>query len=212
MFRILNHRLLKISQHCVAQKLNSYINNRIQRLSIITNPKVAILSIGCAAISAMSSDTSMIDVNEDLNKALVEGDAALLKLIEQLKEFVSVVSKEYRACLVKQIEITDKALNVGPLSDAWDEIPHYRSLASQLLKELREYQLLFDTIGQMASDRSLDELVSGSTKDMSEVTIRYKELEVLVRKEFEENKKVEMALLEKHRDSILYDAVTESDL
>nr|CAH7738446.1 unnamed protein product [Callosobruchus chinensis] len=208
MFRILNHRLLKISQHCVIQKLNSYLNNRIQRLNIITSPNISILSIGCAALSAMSSDTSRIDVNEDLNKALIEGDAALLRLIEQLKEFVSVVSTEYRACLIKQMEITDKALNVGPLCDDWDEIPHYRTLAGQLLKELHEYQLLFDTIGQMASDRSLDDLVSGSNENLNEVSTRYKELEVIVRKEFEENKKVELALLEKIRDSILCDALT----
>ncbi|CAH1954107.1 unnamed protein product [Acanthoscelides obtectus] len=162
-------------------------------------------------MSGISTNTSRVDVNEDLNKALVEGDTALLKLIEQLKEFVSVVSSEYRACLVKQMEITDKALTVGPLSEAWDEIPHYRTLASELLKELYEYQLLFHTIGQMASDQSLDRLVLGSNENLSEVSRRYKELEVIVKKEFEKNKKAEMALLEKHRYSILFNGVTTED-
>ncbi|KAG5866487.1 hypothetical protein JTB14_004010 [Gonioctena quinquepunctata] len=168
----------------------------IRGILISDKNKLLIGSQVCGTtIASMSENEDDIEnrqigsnIEEDLKDALEKGDEAILSLMHQLKEFFTVVSQEYRNCLVRQMNIMEKALTLGPHSETWDEIPHYRSLADKLQNELNEYVTLFNTLGHMANEKSLVDMVSGSMN----IWIWWreiKELEVVFLREIEENKK-----------------------
>ncbi|KAJ8940172.1 hypothetical protein NQ318_019381 [Aromia moschata] len=164
--------------------------------------KVLLVSQICSTL-IKNETPDKIDLNDGLQKACEEGDTAIIKLMDQLKEYVIVVSKEYRTCLMRQIEITKTATSTGPLSEDWDELPQYRVLADELNKELNDYMAIFNTIGQMSHDETLVKFVTGTCDNLESIGVKYKELEKLLEREFEENRKFEKELLETNRDSIL---------
>ncbi|KAJ8971133.1 hypothetical protein NQ314_000865 [Rhamnusium bicolor] len=203
MSRALNYKFLR--------RLTTYFQSRKNNVCLpVNNIKTYISKGGKLFVSSQifssglkNESITKIDVEDGLRKACEEGDAAVIKLLDQLKEFVIIVSQEYRCCMIKQIEITQTASNVGPFSEVWDELPRYRTLADELNKELIEYMTLFKTIGQMAQEESLARFVTGSSGNLQSVSVKYNELEVLLQREFEENKKFEVELLRIKRDSIL---------
>lgn len=161
------------------------------------------MKIGCTLFRENNDIQDRINMEEELIKAFIGGDATLIKLMEQLKDFVTVVSQEYRTCLSKQIEVTKTAQEIGPLSEAWDELPQYRTLAQQLNNELNEYITVFNIIGQMANEQSLNNLIEGSTLNIDIIIEKFKKLEIIVKKELVSNKNAERELLEFKCDNIV---------
>lgn len=169
---------------------------------ISVGSKVLIGSQLCCAALKIEERTK-INVEDGLRKACEEGEEAIVLLMDTLKDFVVVVCKEYRSCLAKQIEIHEIASKIGPLSEIWDELPQYRTLAAELNKELDDYMTIFNIIGQMTVDDSLVSFVTGTTDKLDSIVVNYKALNTLLQKELAQNKEIEMELLRIKRDSIL---------
>lgn len=175
---------------------------RTARYNLTNGTKLLIGTNICCSI--LKSETSKrMATEEDIHKALEEGDTAIIKLMDQLKEFVQIISEEYRKALNKQIEITEAASNVGPLSEMWDELPKHRTWADELLKEINECSAVFNTIGQLAKEKVLAKFVLSDKDNLDMVAVKYKELEEVMQHELEQNKKLEIKLVQAHCDSIL---------
>lgn len=209
LFRIVNCFLFKrciqsIYFHPENKKLITEISKTI--LSRVSEVLIG-AKICCASI--VPKEKLKMDIDE-VQKALNEGDIAVLKLLDELKDFVKVVSEEYRNCLRKQMEITEKSKNVGHFSEMWDELPEYRTLANELRQQLYNYNALFETLGKMAEMQ----FSNGIEKDGSlvvKINEQFLESQEIIKKEFEENKKLEMELLKLNCDTILMDITNSSE-
>lgn len=202
MLRTLNYGLLRNVTMYLRKKTNINAIVYHPRSFISTGSKVLMGSQVCCAALKTENRTN-IDVEDDLRIACEEGDTAIILLMDTLKDFVLVVCQEYRSCLTKQIEITQTASKIGPFSEVWDELPQYRTLEAELIKELNGYMTVFNTIGQMTNDDSLESFVTGTTNKLYLVAVKYKELDTLLQKEIAQNREVELELLKIKRDSIL---------
>ncbi|KAF7269954.1 hypothetical protein GWI33_017044 [Rhynchophorus ferrugineus] len=187
-FRRLSQSILKI-KHCrniyfVSNRF--YYNNRLPALSI----KRFVLST--LVISHNVVHDLKINLDNDLQKACEEGEAAILELMTQLEDLIKTTSKEYRSCLQKQIDLIKKATSTG--SDIWEDLPQYRVLASKLNAELNDYLVLIKTIGEMAYNQTL---ISSFLNESSITVIikKYEDLENMLVKEFEASKELELELL-----------------
>lgn len=156
----------------------------------------------CCSLTFKDNPKKMA-TEEDVHRVLEEGDVAIIKLMDQIKELIQIISEEYRNAIDKQIEITKTASNTGPLSEMWDELPKHRTLADKLLKEINEYIALFNTMGQLAKDKSLVEFVVTNRDYLDVITVKYQEIEKIIQHELELNKELETKLLRAHCDSIL---------
>ncbi|XP_060517645.1 uncharacterized protein LOC132696683 [Cylas formicarius] len=134
-----------------------------------------------------------INVEDDVRKACDEGEAALINLMNRVKKLVVETSIEYRQCLAKQIEITQKAKIIGP--QVYDDLPKHRTLGETLSHELNEYLIIFKTIGEIAYNQSLLSLLLNEV-DFERLCIAYKELEIVILREFGENKRKELELFQ----------------
>lgn len=143
---------------------------------------------------------------DKIQQALLEGGEAIIQLMDELKDVVKVTCEEYRKCLFKQIEITERTKNLGPLSECWDELPQYRTLADELLQDLNNYKALFETLGKMTESAA----IGGIQEFTSTIKLKYQEFQKIFIKEFEENKKLEMKLLKLNCDTILNDLLKGS--
>ncbi|XP_018579725.1 uncharacterized protein LOC108917555 isoform X1 [Anoplophora glabripennis] len=201
MLRSLNPRFLRnLTKYFRKRNINATIYHT--KPFILARAKVLIGSQLCC-VALKSEERTKINVEDGLREACAEGDVAIVVLMDTLKDFVLVVCQEYRSCLTKQIEITETASKIGPLSEFWDELPPYRTLAAELSKELDDYMSVFNTIGQMMTDDSLVSFVTGTTDKLDLVATKYQELNTLLQKEFEQNREIELELLRINRNSIL---------
>lgn len=128
-------------------------------------------------------------LEEQLELAFENGEIAVIKLLEELKESLLRTSQEYRVCLEKQIEVTTIATNLGTFSEKWDELPAIRLEAEELLKRLNDLLITFHIIGQLAYDHSLITVLIGNELNVDNIIAKYKELELLILYEIELNKK-----------------------
>lgn len=202
MLRTLQYGLLRNITTYLWKKTSINTTGRHPKSFISLGFKVLVGSqVCCAALKA--EKRTKIDVEDSLRKACEEGDTAIILLMDTLKDFILIVCQEYRSCLTKQIEITKTASKIGPLTEIWDELPQYRTLAADLNKELDDYMTVFNTIGQMTNDDSLKMFVKGTTDKLHLIAVKYSELDTLLQKQIAENKEVELSLLKIKRDSIL---------
>ncbi|KAJ8913530.1 hypothetical protein NQ315_017081 [Exocentrus adspersus] len=187
------------------RNLHNYLRRKntptLQSRSYITKASNAVLGSKLCCAALQPEERTKISVEDGLREACQNGNIAILSLMDQLKEFVVIICREYRNCLAKQIEITEVASNIGPESEKWDELPQYRILADELYNELNDYMTVFNTIGQMTDDESMKSFVN--KEQLNLITAKYKILEAVLQKEFALNKEVELKLLVIKRDSIL---------
>lgn len=207
MFRTVNCLMFKrCVQFMFYQHLTKNLLTKRSPTLFVSGSKLFLgTSIGCTIVSPIKIQNMDI---EEVQKALRDGDVALMNLIDELKDFVKVVSEEYRKCLKKQIEITEKSQNVGPLSETWDELPKYRTLADELLQQLNNYKALFQTLGTMAESKF--SVGINEATDFAVFMTKFKQSQEVIEKEFLENRKLEKILLEINCESILIDVVTDS--
>ncbi|XP_056641527.1 uncharacterized protein LOC130448264 isoform X1 [Diorhabda sublineata] len=192
------HRTFRLYRQCVP-KATAYKLKKLTKLNLLTGVQIC-----CMATTVMDKKLETINLEEDISTALQEGDAAIIKLMNQLKDFVIVVSEEYRKCLLKQIEIIQRATEGGPLSEKWDELPQYRALASELLNELTEYRKMINILDSLARDRS------SVTVATNNIFGQFVEIQEFIQKEVDQNKKIEKELLKLLTESIINE-VTEAD-
>lgn len=201
MFRTVSGVFKKYSKAFHSYRKCSIITTQTPKVAIVESVKLLISFKLCCAL-VVNKKLEKMDVTETLHKALDEGEVAIINLLEQLTDFVKTISEEYRNCIRKQIEITEKASGMGQLSETWDELPQYRNLANELLKEINEYITLFNAVGEMAKNAIL--LATDANK-INNIQEKYKELEKKIQKEIEENKKLEKKLLKLTCDCIVND-------
>lgn len=207
MFRFFNSLLVKRCIRYVQfqHEPKNLINKIFTKIAVTATKTYIGAQISCAITSPIKTDK--MDIGE-VQKALYEGDAAIIKLMDELKDFVKVVSEEYRNCLKKQIEITEKSQNVGPFSDTWNELPKYRTLADELHEQLNNYNALFETLAKMVEIKSVDNPLDKDV--LVKLKAKYKESQEIIKKELDENRKIEMMLLKLNCDTILMDVLTDS--
>lgn len=151
------------------------------------------------AIASTTIPYGKINVEDDLRKAIEDGETAIVDLMIQLQQLIITASKEYRNCVSKQIEII-KATGDG----ASDELPQFRSLANELSSEINEYIILLKTLGEIAYDQTLISL-KVDHHSFEAILRKYKELELLLLQELEANKRKELELLEINISNIASD-------
>ncbi|KAK9888522.1 hypothetical protein WA026_000774 [Henosepilachna vigintioctopunctata] len=146
-----------------------------------------------------------INLEEDImTKAFCGPEPELLELMNVLKDCIVQSCSQYRACIKKQIEIIEKSIENSILSDTIDELPEYRSLASELNNELNNYIVLLKTIGEMTYQHLLNSAKEGgSIQHVSLLSETYKNLEVILQHELDENRKCETDLNIANRNMIL---------
>lgn len=143
------------------------------------------------------------EMERDLKKACETSEKAIIDLLLVIKKCISEISKEYRLCLERQINITKSATDAGPVGAHWDDLTKYRVQANDLKQELANYQALLRTLGQIAHDQSVVAFLTGAKENMDLITEKYAKLDEAVQEELKENQKYEMKLLFASRDSIL---------
>lgn len=143
------------------------------------------------------------ELERDLKKACETSEKAIVDLLMVIKKCISEISKEYRTCLERQINITKSATEVGPVGAHWDDLTKYRVQANDLKQELANYQALLRTLGQIAHDQSVVAFLTGAKDNMDLISEKYAKLDEAVQEELRENQKLEMRLLFANRDSIL---------
>lgn len=207
-FRTVNCLLFRRCMKFIRFKCeNKKVLSEISRNIFVGTTEVFLgTEICCAIVSPLKKEKMDI---EEVQKALHEGDLAIIKLMEELKDFVKVVSEEYRNCLNKQIEITEKSQSIGPFSESWDELPHYRTLADELLQQLNNYKALFETLGKMTETR-VSVGVLQENNIFNNICEKFTESKEIIQMEFEENRKLEIKLLQLNCDNILMDVLTDN--
>lgn len=187
------------------QKKTKIITEISQNIIVKTTKAYLGAKLCCATIIPKKEETMNI---EQVQKAIYEGDNAIMNLMDELSDFVKVVSEEYRNCLKKQMEITEKSQNVGPFSESWDELPQYRTLADELQQQLNNFSALFETLGKMLEIKYSD--IAEENDIFLKMNEKFKEHQELIRKEFEENRKLEVKLLRLNCDNILMDVLAST--
>lgn len=140
---------------------------------------------------------------EVINKAFNSPDPELLELMEVLENCIIESCAQYRICLKKQIEIIEKSSRSGIFSDYLDELPEYRTLAYDLNHELNNYIILLKTVGEMTYQHLINSAKGQSIKDINLISEKYKNLEVLLQKQLDENRKFETELNNANRNMII---------
>ncbi|CAH0558170.1 unnamed protein product [Brassicogethes aeneus] len=170
----------------------------------IVQPKIAIKHLSRAVKVSLSTEIYSLvkdnkeEIEEILLQAQLQGKEAYIELVNVLKTFILENCKEYQKCVKQQIEITEQANILGPLSQKWGELPEYRTLAKDLSYELSIYVTLFRSIGNIIKDN----------KELREVVFKvYKDFERILDKELDINKKLDGELLNLNCDSILKDSL-----
>lgn len=143
------------------------------------------------------------ELERDLKKACASSEKAIVELLTVIKKCISEISKEYRVCIERQIDITKSATDVGPIGAHWDDLTKYRVQANDLKQELANYQSLLKTLGQIAHDQSVVSFLTGAKDDLDLINEKYVKLDEAVQEELKENQKYEMRLMFANRDSIL---------
>ncbi|XP_044751547.1 uncharacterized protein LOC123311575 isoform X1 [Coccinella septempunctata] len=131
---------------------------------------------------------------EVINKAFISPEPELLELMEVLEKCIIESCAQYRICIRKQIEIIEKSSRSGIYSDYLDELPEYRTLAFDLSHELNNYIVLLKTVGEMTYQHLMSSAKGESIKDINLISEKYKNLEILLQKQLDENRKFEMEL------------------
>lgn len=185
------------------QRKNKQLVTDISKKLTTVNEVLIGAQICCASVTKQSIKMDI----EEIEKAIHEGDIAIIKLMDIVKDFVQVISKEYRNCLRKQMEITEKAQKEGHYSEMWDELPEYRCLADELHQQLNDYDALFQTLGKMAEIQLSDRTNQDNSLTVN-VNEKFKESQEIIKQEFEENRKLQMELLKLNCDTILMEMVT----
>lgn len=143
------------------------------------------------------------DMEKEIKAACENSESAVTDLMIVVKKCITEISKEYRKCIEKQIEITTTATEMGPVGAHWDDLTKYRVQAEELKHELTNYQNLMKTLGQIAYDQSMVSFMSGAKENLSLLSEKFAKIDELVKEELQENQKYEMKLLSVHRESIL---------
>lgn len=190
------------------QQENKKLITQISRKIILKTTKVCLGAELCCAVASAESKENM-DIDK-IQIAINAGDKAIMNLMDELTDCVKVMSEEYRNCLRKQMEITKRSQNVGPLSESWDELPKYRTLADELQQQLNNFSALFETLGKMVESK-LTDYTAKDTEIFSNINKKFRESQELIRKEYEENRILEIKLLRLNCDTILMDIVGISE-
>lgn len=140
---------------------------------------------------------------EVINKAFSNPEPELLELMEVLEKCIIESCAQYRICLKKQIEIIEKSSRSGIYSDYLDELPEYRTLAYDLNHELNNYIVLLKTVGEMTYQHLISSAKGESIKNINLISEKYKNLEVLLQKQLDENRKFEFELNNANRIMIM---------
>ncbi|XP_044267052.1 uncharacterized protein LOC123012902 isoform X1 [Tribolium madens] len=174
---------------------------RICTLSKFTNtPKLFIVTSYPIFSKERSRDT-MENFDLHLKAACEKGEVAITQLMNSFREHILETSEAYKECLQKQIEIIDEATKVGAMSAKWDELPEYRSIATDLSQQLNTFAATVHTIGEIAKNETL-QYITQQQKQFQLIGKKTKELEKLLTTQMEEIKKLESKLLIKSRESI----------
>ncbi|XP_028136639.1 uncharacterized protein LOC114331310 isoform X2 [Diabrotica virgifera virgifera] len=193
-------RIFRLYSHRKPGIVNFRQFKNIIKLNLLTGTKIC-----CTAL--MAEKVLQESLEDDITKALQEGEDAIIKLMNQLKDFVVVVSQEYRSCLLKQMEIVKKASDLGSSTEIWDELPHYRTLASELNNEIIEYYTLFKTLDALAKNKSvLRDTGDHVVKDVLQV---FQEIQTFIEMQVAENQKMEKELLKVLADSIIKETIQD---
>ncbi|XP_018336508.1 uncharacterized protein LOC108745005 isoform X2 [Agrilus planipennis] len=136
------------------------------------------------------------DLNKEVENAVFKGEKFLMKFIPILEEIIVEISRQYRKCIIKQMELTEQALEL--------EIIPIRVQAAELKSEIVKYENLVKSVAQSVYGQAALALMSGdSVKDLEIVQSKLQELEKILENEISENKKVEHKLLAVSCASIL---------
>ncbi|CAH1104560.1 unnamed protein product [Psylliodes chrysocephalus] len=178
----------------------SYKSNNFRKLVKIG--EVSLIVCTQTIYASKMGDESTEKLEDDITKAIQEGEVATINLMTQLKDFVVGTSEDYRKCIKQQIEIMRKAsyIHAGPHSEVYDELPQYRTLANELKKQLSEHCALFNTLVNMAKIKNTELLKECK---VGEQMTEFQALQRIVEKEMELNSKCEKELLQVFTDSIL---------
>ncbi|KAL1491114.1 hypothetical protein ABEB36_011758 [Hypothenemus hampei] len=148
------------------------------------------LKILNVSIASVLISYGKISVEDDLRKALEQGEPAIVDLMNQLQNLVINVSKEYRLCLENQIILIKSSGDA-----AAEDLPKFRTQATELNQELTTYIILLKTIGGILSyeESFINHLADA---ELERILKTYKKLEILLLKEFQLNKEKELDLME----------------
>lgn len=136
-----------------------------------------------------------------LKSACEKGEAAITQFMNSLQDSILEISKAYKDCLYKQIEIIDEAVKGGALSPKWDDLPKYRILASDLKEQLNSFVTNIKTLGTIARNETLS-YITQQQQQFKLIAKKTKELEKLIEKQMDEIKELENKVLVKNRESI----------
>ncbi|KAH1014374.1 hypothetical protein HUJ04_003221 [Dendroctonus ponderosae] len=131
-----------------------------------------------------------INLEDDLRQAIEDGEQAIVQLMNELQDLVTSVSKEYRSSLSQQIELIQITGD-----EASHELLQFRAVADELNNELNEYAILLKAIGDIAYDQTMISLMVDANA-LAVILKKYKELEIVLLREFEANKQMELQLLQ----------------
>ncbi|KAL3282234.1 hypothetical protein HHI36_005429 [Cryptolaemus montrouzieri] len=144
------------------------------------------------------------DLEDDvLKKAFSSTEPELLELMDVLRDCIVESCAQYRTCLKKQIEIIERSSTNGIFSDGLDELPEYRSLATDLNHELNNYVVLLKTVGEMTYQHLITSVKEGSIQNVNLISEKYKNLEIILQQQLDENRKCETELNSANRNLIL---------
>lgn len=162
-----------------------------------------VLSKACATIKmAKSSKDNVQNFDVLLQQACDLGELAIVQVMDVLKDRIIEICEEYNNCLGEQIKIVKEASEQGPMSSRWDDLPQFRSLASELNEELNNYVLILNTLGEAARKQNMD-FITKEKHHLYTIEMKFKQVQDLLETHINSIKKLEKTLLDLNRQVIL---------
>lgn len=146
------------------------------------------------------NETKIDSIVNQIETATLKSTDALIELMHTLNLCMVEISKQYRECMEKQIQITDLSI---PTDENWDELTKYRVEANELKTEFTKYELLLDKVGQMVFNHAVTSLMGGNEAALDVLNHEYNRLVNFVQNLVKENKELESRLLLAKRNNII---------